>query len=450
MKIKIPFLNYTVGLAKQPRPGPWDDFWFQLAAQASKSGISVNENTALNLSTVWAAVRIISESIASLPLITYEQKGKKKERAVDHPLYDLLHIQPNPEETAMQYREATQAHLLLWGNSYSQIERSYAGDVIALWPLRPDRMQVIRPEKEVIYVYHTTNGEKIEFPPKEILHIAGLGFNGLIGYSVIERHREAIGLALAGETFQSSTFKNMASPSGFLTTDSTSLNQETAKALAAAWFSAQGGLDKAGSVAVMSHGMKFEKVGMPLKDVEFLGLRKFQVLEICRIFNIPPYKLMDFDRATFSNVEQTAIDFVVHTLRPWLIRTEQAIMVKLLSREERRSISVEHLVEGLLRGDTKSRYEAYGAGIQMGWLNRNEAREKENLNPVPGLDEYLVPLNMSAVGEEPPPRGGDNGKGEEKDYQKKLYELMGRQTREIADIRKQLNIGERRTRDAVA
>lgn len=428
--------------AKQARPNKWDDFWYQITAQASMSGIEVSEHTALNLSSVWAAVRVLSESSASLPLITYQQKGKVKERAMDHRLYDILHIQPNPEMTAMQYREALHAHLLQWGNHYSQIERSYAGDVLALWPLRPDRMKVIRPGNELVYEYYTTAGERFDFPSREILHIGGLGFNGLIGYSVIQNHRDTIGLALAGENFQSRVFKNNASPMGALGTDSPNLTKEKADDIAKSWYEAYGGIDNAGKIAVLTHGLKFNAIGMPLKDVEFLGLRKFQVLEICRIFNIPPYKLMDFERATFSNVEQTAIDFVVYSLRPWLVRIEQAMTVKLLSREEREIYSIEHLMEGLLRGDTKSRYEAYGAAIKDGWMNRNEAREKENLNPQEGLDEFLMPLNMAEVGKEPagPPNLPEDGNGEDKETLKKLREYMGRMTREVGDIRKKLNI----------
>lgn len=434
--------QYRAQQEKRPRSNEWDDFWYTVVARASKSGIEVSEYTAMNLSTVWAAVKIISESIGSLPLITYEKIGKRKERAHDHSLYDLLHLQPNPEMTAMQYREAAQGHLLLWGNHYSQIERSLGGKVIGLWPLRPDRMIVKRPEKEIIYEYYMTNGEKIEFPSREILHIGGLGSNGLMGYSVIQHHRDAIGLALAGETFQSRVFKNDASPSGILSTESTMLNEEKAKVLRDNWYEAQGGIDNAGKIAVMTHGLKFQAIGMPPKDVEFLGLRKFQVLEICRIFNLAPPFLQDWDKSNFTNIEQATINLVMFTLRPWLVRIEQAMMVKLLSKEERQTYSIEHLIEGLLRGDTKSRYEAYGAAIKDGWMSRNEAREKENLNPQDGLDEFLTPFNMAEVGKEPSqdPKTEGNGNGEDKETLKKLREYMGRMTREMGDIRKKLNL----------
>ena len=437
--MRIPFLNYSVGIEKKPRPNEWDDFWYQIVSMASKSGIEVSEHTALNLSTVWAAVKIISESSASLPLITYEKKGKNKQRAVDYPLYDLLHLRPNPEMTSIQYRETLQSHLLLWGNHYSQIERNIMGDVIALWPLNPGKMRVTRPQNELIYEYYTTEGEKILFPASEILHIAGLGFNGLMGYSVIGHHCEAIGLALAGETFQSSVFKNNASPIGFLNTDASNLNEETSKVLQKAWYEAYGGVNNAGKIAVMSHGLKFQAIGMPLKDVEFLGLRKFQVLEICRIFNLAPPFLQDWDKSSFTNIEQATINLVIFTLRPWLVRIEQAMMVKLLSPEERKRYFIEHLVEGLLRGDTESRYTAYQSAINTGWMSRNEAREKENLNPVNGLDEFLIQgamVKSDNIDETNPPSRGGNG--EDKETLKKLEKYISRMSREVGDIRRRL------------
>ena len=407
----------------------------------SKAGVEITEHTALNLSSVWCAVRSISETIGTLPLITYEQNGKNKERAKDHSLYDILHVQPNPEMTASQYRTALQAHLLTWGNHYSQIERSYGRTIKALWPLDPSRMKVTRPQKELIYQYHSLQGEQIEFPSREILHISGLGFNGLIGYSVIQHHIDAIGLAMAGQTFQSQLFKNNSTPPGILSTEyAGKIDDDSVRTLKKNWYEAQGGLDNVGKIAFLSHGLKFQSIGMPLKDVEFLGLRKFQIEEICRLFNISPHFLQDWERSTFSNVEQDSINHVVYCLRPWMVFTEQAMMIKFLSKEERRTISIEHLVEGLLRGDTLSRYNSYQSAINAGWMTRNEAREKENYNPLDGLDEPLIQGAMKSAEEATTlPDDKDGKNGEDKEMQKKLYEYMSRTTRELGDIRKRLN-----------
>jgi len=441
---------YQAAAGRTSKPSLWDNYWYQIAGQLSKAGVEITEHTSLNLSSVWCAVRSISETIGTLPLITYEQKGRKKERAKKHPVYDLLHIQPNPEMTASQYRTALQAHLLTWGNHYSQIETSYGGTPLALWPLDPSRMKVTRPQKEIIYQYSPLNGEIIDFPSREILHITGLGFNGLMGYSVIQHHRDSIGLAMAGEIFQSRLFKNNATPSGTLSTEFTGdISDEKIKKLLTDWYEAQGGLDNIGKVAFLTHGLKFQPIGMPLKDVEFLGLRRFQIEEICRIFNISPHFLQDWERSTFSNVEQDSINHVIYCLRPWMVFTEQAMMVKLLSKEERRTVSIEHLVEGLLRGDTLSRYNSYQSGINSGWMTRNEAREKENYNPLEGLDEPLIQGAMKPADEaglvpdglEKETKIDKDGKnGEDKEMQKKLYEYMSRTTRELGDIRKRLNI----------
>jgi HK97 family phage portal protein len=207
--MKIPFTKYELRSTKQSRPDPWNDFWYANQSQKSMTGIDVNEDNALTFAAVWACVKVISEDIASLPLHVYKRIGKSKERAQDHPVYALLHDQPNPEMTAMQFREALQAHILLWGNAYAQIQRNLRGAPLALWPLHPGRMQVKRNEDAGLYYeYRLTKGDPILFAPDDILHIAGLGFNGLTGYSVIQYQKEAIALGISAQQYQATSYKN--------------------------------------------------------------------------------------------------------------------------------------------------------------------------------------------------------------------------------------------------
>ncbi len=379
------------------------------------SGVTVNEKTALRSTAVYAAVRILAESVASLPLIVYRRlPGGGKERAVDHPLYSVLHDQANEEMSAFTLRETLMGHLATWGNAYSYIEWDRGGRVRGLWPLRPDRT---RPEREkttgrIVYRVAREDGSWETLRPEEILHIPGLGFDGLIGYSPIRMAREAVGLALATEEFGARFFGNGANMSGVLEHPG-KLSEQAQNNLKKSWEEKYGGLGNAHRPAILEEGMKYNRIGIPPEDAQFLETRKFQVTEIARLYRIPPHMLADLERATFSNIEHQSIEFVVHTLRPWLVRWEQAINMRLLGADERRTYFVEHLVDGLLRGDIKSRYEAYAVGRQNGWLSADDIRELENQNPLPdGQGKvYLVPLNMvpaDQVGKEPPPEPPPN------------------------------------------
>ncbi len=381
--------------------GPLDDFWYYPASNPAISGVNVNEATALQYSVVWACVRVISETIASLPLFVYQRlPGGGKEKALDHALYRLLHIKPNPEMTAFQYRETATAHVLSWGNHYGQIIKNGAQRIDSIWPLDPSRMTPKRNQKENLeYHYQPHIGEKRIFRSDEILHIPGLGFNGLIGYSVIALARDSIGLGMGLEEFQNRFLANDGSPGGVLEHPG-KLGETAHKNLRASWTEAHGGLANRGKPAILEEGMKWASVGMPFKDAQFIESRKFQVVEICRWFNIAPYKVQDYDRSTFSNVEQASIDFVTHTIRPWLVRFEQAYQMKLFSEMEQETFFAEHLIDGLLRGDIQSRYAAYAIGRNWGWLNADGICERENMNPLPdGKGKiYLQPLNMVEAG----------------------------------------------------
>ena len=370
----------------------------------SDAGESVGPDSALYISGVYACVRILAESVASLPLKTYRRRRDGgKDVAYDHPVYRLLHDEPNGEMTAFTWREAGQSHLALWGNSYNQVVTTKRGTVAEIWPLRPDRMSVERgPKGAIQYVYSRDNGEKRVLRSEEVLHVPGLGFNGLVGYSPIAMARNSLGLARATEKFGSKLFANGAMPKVVLTSPpGVKLSERARQNLVDSWETNYQGVLKSHRTAVLEDGMDIKSIGVPPEDAQFLETRKFQLQEIARIFRIPPHMLADLDRATFSNIEHQSIEFVVHVLRPWLVRWEQAMNVRLFTAAEReQGYFVEHLVDGLLRGDIKSRYEAYSIGRTGGWLSVNDIRTLENMNPVDGGDEYLRPLNMSVVGEE--------------------------------------------------
>lgn len=359
-------------------------------------GGAVTERTALEVPAVLAAVRVLAESVASLPLVLYERLERGKRRATEQPLYRVLHDTPNPVHSAFEFREILQASLLLHGNGYAQIVRGPNGSARELWPLDPTRMAVRVDESGApVYVYRTDVAE-VEIPRENVLHVRGLAVRGFVGLSPIQLAREAIGTAKATELYASSLFANSARPSGVLEYPGR-LSPEARRRLREAWEELHRGPYGAGRVAILEEGMTWKTVGIPPEDAQFLETRRFQVSEIARIFRVPPHMIGDLERATFSNIEQQAIDFVVHSLRPWLVRWEQAISRDVLTERERERFFPEFVVEGLLRGDVESRFRAYAIGRQWGWLSLNEIRERENLNPIEAGDSVLMPLNMVSV-----------------------------------------------------
>lgn len=358
------------------------------------AGVSVTVDTALGYAAVLGCVRILAESVASLPLVMYERTADGKRRAMNHPLYTLLHDLPNPEMTSFQLREVLMGHLALWGNAYANAVWSNGGQVLELWPLRPDRMRVARENGQLRYYYRVAAGSQEQLiPTREILHVAFFSQDGVTGISPLRLFREAVGLGLAAQEFGARFFDNDARPGGVLQHPNV-LSDSAYDRLQQSWESRHGGLSRSHKMAILEEGMSYQEIGIPPEDAQFLETRKFQVTEIARIFRIPPHMLADLDRATFSNIEHQSIEFVMHTLRPWLVRWEQAISRDLLTAPERRTYFAEFLVDGLLRGDTQSRYQAYAVGRQNGWLSANDIRRLENMNPVDNGDIYLVPLNM--------------------------------------------------------
>ena len=367
-----------------------------LTSNKSMSGVTVTPDTAITNMAVYAAIRIIAESIASLPFVVYEREPNGgKHKSAGHPMYRLLHDSPNREQTAFSFRETMSGHVLTHGNAIAEIERDQAGRPIALWPLRPDRFEMERVDGRLKYIYRSPNGFDKTLDSFNVLHIAGLGFDGLQGYSPIRLAREAIGLNLAAETFGNSFFGNAARPSGVLQHPG-HLTEEGAQRLRKSWGEVMSGAQSAGKTAILEEGMAWTTIGIPNDDAQWLQTRQFGIQEIARLYRVPPHMLSDLSRATFTNIEHQGLEFVVHTLRPWLVRWEQECNRKLFRADS--GSFCEFIVDGLLRGDVVSRFNAYKIGRDGGWFSINDIRQKENLNPIgAGGDTYIMPMNMAPV-----------------------------------------------------
>lgn len=399
--------DYIRGLFKS-RDKPQDRYFFSGAPflfGKSISGQTVNEFSAMRVSAVYACVRILAESIAALPLHVYEYRNGGKERAVNHPLYFLLHDAPNDEMTSFTFRETLTTHMLFHGNGYAQIVRDNGGRIFGLYPLMPNRTTVERDDNnQIVYRYLPTTAEsqfdksaQVTLRRQDVLHIPALGFNGLIGFSPIAMARNAIGVAIATEEFGAKFFEHGARPSGILTHPGTVKNPDV---LRESWQSVYGGSENSGKVAILEEGMKYESISIPPNDAQFLETRKFQLNEIARIFRVPPHMLADLERATFSNITHQSLEFVMYSLMPWLTRWEQSMNKALFLQSERGRFFVKFSVEGLLRGDYETRMRGYQLAIQNGIMSVNEARELEDMNSIPaeaGGDLHLVNGNVAKL-----------------------------------------------------
>lgn len=372
----------------------------------SSSGKCVTERSAMQMTAVYACVRILSEAVAGLPLHLYKWGDSgSKEKAVEHPLYFLLHDEPNKEMTSFIFRETLMTHLLLWGNAYAQIIRNGKGEVTALYPLMPNRMTVDRDRNgELFYQYtlssddvRSMKGASVRLSPYEVLHIPGLGFDGLVGYSPIAMAKNAIGLAISAEEYGSKFYANGASPSGVLEHPGTLKDPSKVRD---SWNSAFGGSANSHKIAVLEEGLKYTPISISPNEAQFLETRKFQINEIARIFRVPPHMVGDLEKSSFSNIEQQSLEFVKYTLEPWIIRWEQSICRSLLNQEEKGKYFVKFNVDGLLRGDYQSRMNGYATARQNGWLSANDIRELENLDLIPdeeGGNLYLVNGSMTKL-----------------------------------------------------
>jgi len=369
------------------------------AAPSTSTGVHVSEQTALAYAPLFACVRNISEDVASAPLILYKRDADgDKTRYTDSKLYRLLHDEPNPEMSSMVFRQTVTAHALTWGNGYAEIERDGQGRPFHLWPLTPDRVMPYRDSVtgRVWYRVAGYSGGDVSIPAADMLHVPGLGYDGLLGYSVVAKARESVGLGLATERFGGTFFGNGSSFGGVFEhpgTMTTAAQKNFKESIAAS----HTGVERAHRFLIVEEGMKYQRLGIPPNDAQFLETRMFQLEEQCRWFRMPPHKIQHLLRSTNNNIEHQGIEYYTDTLRPWFVRWEQEINRKLVSPLERRFQFAEHLIDGVLRGDIQSRYAAYAVGRQWGWLSANNICEKENMNKLPGTsgDIYLVPLNMT-------------------------------------------------------
>ena len=393
----------------------------------STSGKTVTERSAMQMTAVYSCVRILAEAIAGLPLhlYTYKEDGGK-EKAIGHPLYLLLHDEPNPEMSSFVFRETLMTHLLLWGNAYAQIIRNGKGEVVALYPLMPNRITVDRDSSgQLFYSYQMNNSDAptmktgtVILKPSDVLHIPGLGFDGLVGYSPIAMAKNAIGLAIATEEYGAKFFANGATPGGLLEYPGTVKDPDRVRE---SWNKGFSGSQNAGKVAILEEGMKYTPISIAPEQAQFLETRKFQINEIARIFRVPPHMVGDLEKSSFSNIEQQSLEFVKYTLDPWVVRWEQSLSRALFTPEEKKQNFFKFNVEGLLRGDYQSRMNGYATARQNGWMSANDIRELENLDRIPaedGGDLYLIngnmlPLKNAGAFADTPTDDGKEGKTDE-------------------------------------
>lgn len=390
-------------------PASWFVDWVR-GGEGTLSGEAVSPETAMRLSAVWACVRVRSEDVGKLPCILYRRlEAGGKERATDHPLYSLIRDRPNPMMTAMEWRQMMQAHKDLRGNAYALKEFDTRGRVVALWPIPPHYVRVRKYLSEsfgheLFYELNVPDYPQIVVPSEGLVHLRGLSLDGYCGLSPIAYHRETIGMAIAAEKYGAAFFGNSARPDGILTVP-TVLTPAAGKVLREEWEQKFRGAKNAKRLAIFDGGMKWEPVGMDNTDAQYLESRKFQNSEIWRMYRIPPHKVGDLEKATFSNIESQALEYVTDCLMSELVNWEQTLARDLFTDAEQSEYQFEFLTDALLRGDLKSRYDAYAVARNWGWLNVDEIRERENMNPLPGGKGkiYLQPLNMTEAGKPPPP-----------------------------------------------
>lgn len=395
----------STGSSGLATPERWVEEWFA-GGEATAAGMFVSEETALHYSPFFAGVNAIGSDIGALPLPLYERlqpAGARKAR--EHPLYRVLHDQANDLMTSLPFRRTLQGHALTWGDGSAYIERNNAGDVIGLWPLRPDRVSpdiqhLGKGKISLTYRYvDDVNGIYARLLDDEVLRIGGLGYDGVRGYSIVSFARQSIGLGLAAERYGAGFFANGSRPGGVLRHPKR-LGPEGSKRLKADWENLHRGLDRAQRVAILEEGVEWQAIGIPPEDAQFLETRRFGVEDMARWLRLPPHKIQHLERSTNNNIEHQGLEYVTDTLQTWLIGWEQAIWHRLLTETEKPRFYAEHITAALMRGDLKTRYEAYAIARNWGWMSADDVLEKENENPLPDGQgqSYLVPLNMQPAG----------------------------------------------------
>lgn len=363
---------------------------------STAAGVRVTPESASQLVTVYACVSIIASTLATLPLVVYERKaGAGRRRAEEHPLYPMLHETPNPRLSAVAFFEMLQAQLLLWGNAYAYIDHGPPFLDATLWPLISRHVTPRMNGQSLVYDVQTADG-RVTLTDDQVLHVPGLSFDGLSGNSPITQARQSLGLAVAAEEFGARLFSNGIQLGGVLEAPGPLTDKAYLRLQAA--MESRRGLSQAHREMILEEGLKWHQAAINPEDAQFLETRKFQRTEIAALFRVPPHMVGDLERASFSNIEQQSLDFEKHTMRTWIVRWEQEINRKLFPE---RDFFAKFSVDGLLRGDIKTRYDAYAVGRTNGWLSANDVRLLEDMNPIDGGDKYLVPLNMAPAGTSP-------------------------------------------------
>lgn len=392
MQFRIPFTDVSLRMDLGKTDGKWmgADEAFGITGTGT-----VTEEKALSIDAVYACVNLYARTVASLPLILYEKGGNGKVRAVNHPLYNLLHNEPNPNMTSHTFRKMLEASLKLWGNAYAWIEFDKYYRVKALWPLPPANVfpQRSRRTGELFYDTVLFDGTLRRFRAYEMVHIPGLGFDGISGRSPIRQFAETMGLNIAVKKYGNKFFTNGARPSGVLEHPGT-LSEQAQKRIEKKFEQRYSGVENSGKTILLEEGMKYQQIGVPPEEAQFLESRKYGVNEIARIFGVPPHMIADLEHATFSNIESQDINFAKHSIVPECVNWEQELMRKLLNDKERERYEIEFNMEGLVRGDLQSRYQAYAIGIQWGFLAPNDIRAKENMGKLDSGNNTYTPLNM--------------------------------------------------------
>jgi HK97 family phage portal protein len=372
----------------------------------SPSGVVVGHQSAMKYTPFWAAVRIISGTVASLPFKIYRRlPNGGKEPISNHPIYTLLHDRPNEYMDWVTFAETRQAHVLCYGNGYAEIQRDGAGRPVALWPLLPDRTSRQIDEQGVpYYEVRMPAGETVRLADSNVLHIKGLGFDGFTGYDVVNYHKDAIGYGIAVKEYGARFYANNANPGGTLE-HPTSLSDTARKHLKESIQANQQGLSQAHRFMLLEEGMKWNQIGVEPAKAQAIEAQKFTVDDCARIFQIPPHKLQSMEYSKYANVADLNMDFYCSAMLYWFRKWELEVGYKLLMPSERGSIFVEILVDALLRGNVEGRTAFYASGRQWGYLSINDIRAKENMNPIgPEGDVYLDPLNMTPAGTLKPPK----------------------------------------------
>ncbi len=389
---------FSSGLAKPER---WLTGYF--GGEETPAGVQVSPATAMTYSAFFAGVRVISEDVSSCPLPVFQRQDVGKRLAVEHPVFGVLNSVANPLMTAVTLRKTLMGHALTWGNGVAAKEHNEAGELVALWPLRPDNLFIDVVETEpgrpkILYRYTPESGKHAVFFPDEVLHISGIGYDGVRGYSIVHQARTTIGLGLATEEFGARWFGNGSRPSGTLTHPGT-VSDPARKRMKADWKNMHRGLDQSHQIAILEEGVTWQSIGIPPEDAQFLETRQFEVEEMARWFRLPPHKLSHLLRSTFNNIEHQGIDYVNSSLRSWLVEWEQQILLSCFTAPERVTHYAEHNTDKLTQGDFKSQMEGYAVGRNWGIWNADDVREKLNENPLPdGKGQvYLAPLNMVAA-----------------------------------------------------